>query len=281
MQVGATSDLILTLAGEDAAFTPTGKRLARAALEGCDRSWAEAIAQRHRHAAPHARLRKWSVWRLAQRVAAESPLTAQQLVVLGAGWSPLGVDWCSHHSDARVLEVDLALADAKRRLVGRIAPECATRWRSLTADAADAPALQGALLAAGWNPAAPTCWVAEGLLYYIPPRAADDLARWTLTSHSESRLIVECGLPYDSIEPGAGVECRAYHDEIARHIGHAELQVSSPDHLARVAGARVLSVLDPATAERLRGDSHPCFSSPLDSTQRVALLAPADGRASH
>ncbi|GCE01088.1 SAM-dependent methyltransferase [Embleya hyalina] len=36
---------------------------------------------------------------------------------------------------------------------------------------------QRALLAAGWDPSVPTLWVAEGLLYYLPETAANDLVR--------------------------------------------------------------------------------------------------------
>lgn len=275
MEVGRTGDLILTLAGEEAAFTDVGRRLARAALEGLDRSWAESIGRRHRHAIPHARLRKWSIWRLLASVERESPAAARQLVVVGAGWSPLGVDWLATQQDARVYEVDLSLAEPKRSLVGRIAPEMEHRWRSVTADAAHPRAMWSALQSHGWSASSETCWVAEGLLYYIPRAAAHALVRHALAGPAGSRFIIECGLPYECIDAAAGEACRAYHEDIARHIGRTSLQTSSPEDLAQAADATVLATLDPCSAERLRGDKHPHFHSPLDSTQRVALLAPA------
>lgn len=275
MHVGATSDLILTLAGDDAAFTAEGRALVRSVLAGTDPQWAHSLAQLHRHAAPHARLRKWTVWHFLSRLAEEEHITVQQLVVPGAGWSPLAVDWLATDPTARAWELDLENIDAKRALVQKNARAIAPRWRNRRCDASDAAAVTAALAGAGWDSSQPTAWVLEGLLYYIAPAAAISLIREALGSHPDSRVIVEVGLPDDSIQQAAGEECRAYHQAIALAIGRDHLYTHEPTALAAACGARVEAIMDPATASRLRGDSPPAFVHPMESTQRVVLLARA------
>ncbi len=275
VHVGATSDLILTLAGEDAAFTVEGRALVRAVLAGTDPQWAHALARSHRHAAPHARLRKWSIWQFLNRLAEEEPDTVQQLVVPGAGWSPLAVDWLVTDMQARAWELDIDNVERKRALVQKHSRGVAPRWRNRGADASDVAGLLRVLADAGWNPSRPTTWVVEGLLYYIDPAAAISLIGAALATHPDSRVIVEVGLPYDSIHQPAGDACRAYHGEIARAIGRDHLQTHEPTEFAAACGGRVEAIMDPATASRLRGDSPPAFAHPLESTQRVVLLAPS------
>ncbi|MDA0802602.1 MAG: class I SAM-dependent methyltransferase [Planctomycetota bacterium] len=275
MHVGATSDLILTLAGDEAAFTPEGRALVRVMLTGTDPQWAQAMARTHRHAVPHARLRKWSVWQFLLRLADEEPRTVRQLIVPGAGWSPLAIDWLATNPHARAWELDIENVEAKRALVQKHARGVAPRWRNRPCDAADPGAVSSALSGSGWDATQPTTWVMEGLLYYIAPAAAISLIRTALASHPDSRMIAEVGLPYDSIHQPAGDACRDYHDQIARAIGRDHLHTHQPTELAAACGARVEAIMDPATASRLRGDSPPAFVHPLDSTQRVVLLAPA------
>lgn len=97
----------------------------------------------------------------------------RQAVILAAGLDSRGyrLDW---PSGAVVYEVDQpAVVDFKTATLAGLGAAPATAIRTVGVDLRqDWPA---ALCAAGFDPAVPTAWLAEGLLIYLPPEAQDRL----------------------------------------------------------------------------------------------------------
>ncbi|MEU0442059.1 SAM-dependent methyltransferase [Streptomyces sp. NPDC006186] len=95
----------------------------------------------------------------------------RQVVLVGAGLDTRAhrLDW---PDDTQVFEVDLPAVHAfKERILAGHTPTA--RRTPVAADLReDWP---GALLAAGFDPARPTAWLCEGLLFYLPPGAVDRL----------------------------------------------------------------------------------------------------------
>ncbi|MFE2263663.1 SAM-dependent methyltransferase [Streptomyces griseosporeus] len=95
----------------------------------------------------------------------------RQVVLLGAGLDTRAyrLDW---PDGTRVFELDLPAVHAfKERIVTGYTP-AATRV-PVAADLQDD--WRDALLAAGFDPARPTAWLCEGLLFYLAPEAVDRL----------------------------------------------------------------------------------------------------------
>jgi hypothetical protein len=137
-----------------------------------------------------------------------------QLVVLGAGFDTLGLDVVRRSPAARVLELDMppvaarkaqlvrdapALRDAARAAVaagpadglwtaGRFVVAAADLRR--TADVARAVAL------AGLDVAAPTLFLSECVMIYLPPDDSDALLRWISSS-----FVRACFCAYEQIGP--------------------------------------------------------------------------------
>jgi hypothetical protein len=67
----------------------------------------------------------------------------------------------------------------KLPLLGGCGPRLSAATRTtLVADFND-PSWPGVLLSSGFDPARPTVWVAEGLLYYLEPAAAEGVLKVT------------------------------------------------------------------------------------------------------
>lgn len=97
----------------------------------------------------------------------------RQAVILASGLDTRAyrLDW---PDDAVVFEIDQpAVIDFKTRVLAEAGAELRIDRRTVGVDLrADWPA---ALREAGFEPSAPTAWIAEGLLIYLPPEAQDRL----------------------------------------------------------------------------------------------------------
>lgn len=96
----------------------------------------------------------------------------RQVVLLGAGLDTRAyrLDW---PDGTHVFEVDLPAVQAfKEKVLAGRSPDAAGR----TTVAADLLGdWRGAALAAGFDPALPTAWLCEGLLFYLAPEAVESL----------------------------------------------------------------------------------------------------------
>ena len=119
-----------------------------------------------------------------------------QVVVLGAGldarcgWR---LRWPPALAPVRVFEADSpAMLSLKQRALAGFALGCAER-AAVACDLADADALAAALLGAGFDPAAPSVWLLEGLIGYLAADAQLRLMRTIrarLAAPGRSRAVV-------------------------------------------------------------------------------------------
>ncbi|MFO0709723.1 MAG: SAM-dependent methyltransferase [Sandaracinus sp.] len=114
---------------------------------------------------------------------------ARQLVILGAG-----LDGRAYRMDAlretAVFEVDVASTQAIKRRQGAIHVPRARRHRFVAVDF-ERDALEARLLAEGFDPAAPSVWIWEGVTPYLPHAAIEaTLEQIGRLADAESRVIV-------------------------------------------------------------------------------------------
>jgi len=114
----------------------------------------------------------------------------RQAVILAAGLDTRAyrLPW---PADTAVFEIDLpAVLDFKSKVLARLGAQPVPLHRNVSVDLRDDwPA---ALRTAGLDPAAPTMWSAEGLLYYLPSDAQDTLFdNLTALSAPGSRLAAD------------------------------------------------------------------------------------------
>jgi O-methyltransferase involved in polyketide biosynthesis len=80
-----------------------------------------------------------------------------------------------HHVDAHMALVRLLQVAPQLPLLGGSGPRLTAATRTTVTTDLNRPGWDQQLLAAGFNPARPTVWVAEGLVYYLQPEAAKEL----------------------------------------------------------------------------------------------------------
>ncbi|GLW74063.1 S-adenosyl-L-methionine-dependent methyltransferase [Kitasatospora phosalacinea] len=132
-------------------------------------------------------------------------LGPRQVVLLAAG-----LDTRAHRlawpSGTRLFEIDLpAVLDFKQGVLDEQVAEAACERTALPADLAD-PDWTDRLLAAGFDPARPTDWLAEGLLVYLDAdQAAGLLTAVGGLSAPGSRLLTEQGRDLSEVPAEAGL----------------------------------------------------------------------------
>ncbi|MFE1319794.1 SAM-dependent methyltransferase [Kitasatospora phosalacinea] len=132
-------------------------------------------------------------------------LGPRQVVLLAAG-----LDTRAHRlawpSGTRLFEIDLpAVLDFKQGVLDERGAEAACERTALPADLAD-PGWTDRLLAAGFDPARPTDWLAEGLLVYLDAdQAAGLLTAVGGLSAPGSRLLTEQGRDLSRVPAEAGL----------------------------------------------------------------------------
>jgi hypothetical protein len=134
--------------------------------------------------------RKWRILSWSKEMLASGDI--KQVVIIAAGFAPMGVELASLYPNSFVFELDKFNMDAKGELCSAIA-----NLHCITADVTDQAQCQGALLRHGWNPAKPTLVVCEGISYYID--LSDSRSIWKLFVHPESRCIFEYLVPQENI----------------------------------------------------------------------------------
>lgn len=275
LNVGVTAAMVMRLAGEEAAHTDAGRTFVAKLDTEAGRDMADHVAQQWPHARMHFVLRKWQLWTWMNAIAVNTPAVGRQVVVLGAGWSAMGIDWVHHCAEARVWEVDLHHQADKEALMQRLFPVAATRMRMIEADLSNLGVLLMGLRANGWRADQPTLWVAEGLAYYLAPDRFAALLRAALTFHPSNRAVIEFGLAHHLMREDVRARTAAYHGYLASHIGLPGLQSFDPSEFCLRSGAIPLSWADPSSMELARNGRTLMFRSPEDSGMRMAVLGPA------
>lgn len=134
--------------------------------------------------------RKWRILSWSKEILASKDIT--QVVIIAAGFSPMGVELASLFPQSSVFELDKFNMDAKSNLCSSI-----ENLHCITADVTDQAQCKNALIAHGWNPAKPTLVVSEGISYYIDH--SDSRNIWKLFAQPDSRCIFEYLVPQENI----------------------------------------------------------------------------------
>lgn len=274
LQAGPTAAMVMLIAADDAAVTPQGTAL----LKLLDLSAGEALAAEVHAKFPLAQrrivIRKPFIRMQLNALATALPQRALQLVSAGAGLSPLAIDWCVQHPEARAFELDIEHMVQKRRVIDQVADRSvAARIQCIPCDLTDPAASVRALRAEGWRDDAPSLWVVEGLAYYITQNALAALLHLALSAHPDSRAIVEFSGDQSALCGSALHETREYHSLIRKLVGAHALTTIDLHALAAAAHASVERCFHPMEMERLLGID-PIHHHLDESAMRIALLAP-------
>lgn len=275
LHVGVTAAMVMRLTGEEAAHTDAGRTYVKQLDTQAGREMADHVAEQWPHARMHFVLRKWQLWTWMNAIAVNAPAVGRQVVVLGAGWSAMGIDWAHQFIDARIWEVDLHHQRDKEALVQQLFPVAANRMRMIEADLSNLGTLLSGLRANGWRADQPTLWVAEGLAYYLDPNRFAALLRAALTFNPSNRAVIEFGLAHHLMREDVRARTAAYHGYLATQIGLPALQSLDPSDFCLRSGAIPLSWADPSSMELARNGRALMFTSPEDSGMRMAVLGPA------
>lgn len=275
LHVGVTAAMVMRLAGEEAAHTDAGRTFVGSLDTEPGRDMADRVAEHWPHARMHFVLRKWQLWTWMNAIAVNTPAVGRQVVVLGAGWNAMGVDWAHHCVDARIWEIDLHHQAEKQALVQRLFPLAAERMRLIDSDLSNLGLVLSGLRAHGWRADRPTLWVAEGLAYYLTPDRFAALLRASLTFHASNRAVIEFGLAPHLMREDVRARTAAYHGYLASIVGLPALQSFDPSEFCLRSGAIPLSWADPSSMELARNGRTLMFRSAEDSGMRMAVLGPA------
>ncbi len=266
--------MVMLIAGSDAAVTPQGSALLKLLDLRAGEALADAVRIRFPLAQRRILVRKPFIRMQLNALATEHQPRALQLVSAGAGLSPLALDWCVEHPEARAFELDIDHMVQKRRVIDQVADtSLARRIECIPCDLTDAAACRRALRTAGWRDDAPSLWVIEGLAYYITQDALASILRFALSAHPASRAIVEFSGDQSPLCDSALQETREYHSLIRQIVGTHALTTVDLHALATTAHASVERCFHPMEMERLLGID-PIHHHPEESAMRIALLAP-------
>lgn len=106
--------------------------------------------------------RKHTVSSFIQQALERHPI--QQVCLAAAGQDPIGVDVAVQHPELRVFEIDAALLKNKQQWARQ---QGVPNLFCVQSDLCQAEQVRQQLLAAGWQAQKPSCWVFEGIVYYI------------------------------------------------------------------------------------------------------------------
>lgn len=129
--------------------------------------------------------RKWLISNWSKEILAAGQIS--QVVILGAGWAPLGLELADLYPKASVFELDIDNMEKKRGLVDRIAG-APSNISFMSTDITDHDRCFSDLKIAGWKPDLPSLLIFEGISYYLKKT---DLARLMTLGGTHSRVIVE------------------------------------------------------------------------------------------
>ena len=267
--------MVVAVGGDRLAFTAPGRALLGLVDTSAAHDLAHTLLTTHPHSLRHLVLRRWRAMRHLEAIAAEHPEAAQLIIVPGAGLSAISVDWCTMHPSARAIEIDYDHVEAKRDAIASAAPLAAPRIACLDLDLRDTASLATQLASLGWSREAPCTWIVEGLSYYLTHAEFAALLGLSRGAHPHTRIVSEYGGRRGGLRPPARDALTTYHRMIAARIGSHDLQETDIAAVAADAGLRVIADECAADIESLISDGTRTFADELDSSMRMALLAPA------
>ncbi|UYQ93270.1 class I SAM-dependent methyltransferase [Chitinophaga horti] len=154
-----------------------------------------------------------------------------QVVILGAGLDPLGLQLLERYSDdiAQIFEVDTAHLAEKEIIYRKLAPN-ATQLHLIHCDITDPHHLLDCLVTAGYDKDVPTIVVFEGVVHYITQEKFYDIMRRFRTRNRTNLVLMDYSLPYEDVSPGLAPAYRKSIQSLeytfkCRFYQHSRLQV--------------------------------------------------------
>jgi hypothetical protein len=270
--LSATSALVLLWSGPES----YSSREARRYLELLDLGAGIPLHERCSGIWPHygevIKNRKHCIMELMEQCA-EADGDLRQVVVLGAGLAPLGVEWKARHPSAGVFDLDGANMELKRRLVSSLEENTLGGMNFIRVDLG-APGLVGErLVEHGWNRQEPTLLVLEGISYYLRPDVVRQLVLLFRHPERRTRAIVEYLKPVRAISaerrriPGRvfGVICDT--------CGHFRITRFSGADIASWPAVELLTTRTMSDIERARTGGNEHFPSDESGWIELSMLA--------
>lgn len=144
------------------------------------------------------RNRKFAVMNLMEKSKREND-ELNQVVILGAGLSPLSIEWKTQHPDMTVFDIDIDNMNLKKKLVSQIESKELQEIKFITADFENLGEVEDSLMKNGFDLAKPSLVVIEGISYYLSRAALFGLIGLFKKLETGSRLVMDYLVPTKNI----------------------------------------------------------------------------------
>lgn len=184
MKLSSTSALVLLWAGQDFCKSSRAKQY----MSQLDLDEGITLYKQCQDVWPHydeiIRNRKYGILNLIEKCCSDK-IDGQQLIIVGAGLDPLGIEVTQKYSHVSVFELDKENMRLKSGLHTCKENTSGANIHFVEIDVLDTASLMPCLRACGWDEAKPTGLVMEGISYYLPGEAICSLAQifhpdWTI-----------------------------------------------------------------------------------------------------
>ncbi len=139
--------------------------------------------------------RKWCIGNWCHNLLSSGII--EQVVIIAAGFSPLGIDLASLFPICNIFETDIINMPAKQEICNNI-KATHSNIKFVEADAANITQCVERLKAAGWQNDRSTLLICEGISYYVSKSVARNIWK-TFSNTPDSRCIFEYMIPSDMI----------------------------------------------------------------------------------
>lgn len=185
MKLSSTSALVLLWAGQDFCESSRAKQY----MSQLDLDEGAVLYQQCENVWPHyaevIKNRKHGILSLIEKCCSEKNVGGYQLIIVGAGLDPLGIEVTQRYPDVSVYELDKENMSLKSGLLTDPGDTCGAIIHFVEIDLLDSASLMPRLIDCGWDAAKPTGMVMEGISYYLPGESVRALAQilnpnWTI-----------------------------------------------------------------------------------------------------
>jgi O-methyltransferase involved in polyketide biosynthesis len=122
-----------------------------------------------------------------------------QVIILGAGLSPLSIEWKSRYPNMAVFDIDIDNMKLKMELVSQIKSQKLQEIRFITADLENSSEVEEALIKNGFKIENPSLVVMEGISYYLSKNVLLNLSNLFRKLRTGSRLVMDYLVPARNI----------------------------------------------------------------------------------
>ncbi len=270
--LSATSALVLLWSGPESYRS----RQARRYLELLDLSAGIPLHERCSGIWPHygevIKNRKHCIMELMEQCASADG-ALRQVVVLGAGLAPLGIEWKVRHPSAVVFDLDRTNMELKQRLVSSLGEESLGGMSFIRVDLGAPRLVEERLVEHGYNRQEPTLLVLEGISYYLQPDIVRQLVLLFRHPGRRTRAIVEYLKPeWVILAERREIPGRVF-GVIRDTCGHPRITRFTTADIASWPGVELLATRTMSDMERVRTGRNEHFPSDESGWIELSLLA--------